>query len=84
MNRDDITRIIKSQKNSGALIDGVNEIVKQEIKQLESRFLGMILETLGASKLRNMLTRKGVMRAGKGVVRTGAGYNAVNRMGQDF
>ena len=27
------------------------------------RFLGLLLETLGASLLRNVLTRKGVMRA---------------------
>ena len=33
----------------------------------------MILETLGASKLRNMLTGKEVIKAGKGDVRAGAG-----------
>ena len=30
---DDIIRIIKSLENSGVLIDGVNEIVKQEWKK---------------------------------------------------
>lgn len=44
----------------------------------------MILETLGASKLRNMLTGKEVIKAGKGDVRAGAGCNAMNCMGQNF
>ena len=44
------------------LIDGVNETVKHEIKKQEGGFLGMLLGTLGASILGNMLTGKGAMR----------------------
>ena len=62
---DDIIRIIKSLENLGVLIDGVRETVKHEIKEKESGFLGMLLWTLGTSILGNMLTRKGVERAGK-------------------
>ena len=54
----DIIRIIKSLENSGVLLDGVNEAVKHEIKQQEGGFLGMLLGTLSASKLGNMLTGK--------------------------
>ena len=52
-----IVRIIKSLENSIALIDGVSETVQKEIKK-EDTFLGMLLETLGTSILRNMLTAK--------------------------
>ena len=65
-----IVRIIKSLENSIALIDGVSETVQKEIKK-EDTFLGMLLETLGTSILRNMLTGKGVIRAGEGVLRAG-------------
>ena len=68
---DDIIRMIKLQENSGALIDGVSETVKHEIKKQEGGFLGMLLGTSGVLILRNMLTGKGVMRAGKRVVRAG-------------
>ena len=40
----------------------------------------MLLETLGASMLGNMLSGKGVMRPGKGVVRAGKGYNNMDLM----
>ena len=61
----DIIRIVKSLANSGLLIDGVNETVKQEIKKQEGGVFGMLLETLGASMLGNMLTGKGVLRPGR-------------------
>lgn len=38
---------------------------------------------LGASKLGNMLTGKGVKRAGKGVARTEAIYNNKGHMGKN-
>ena len=44
----------------------------------------MLLGTLGASVLRNMLTGKGIMRAGHVVVRAETGYNATIHMGQIF
>ena len=40
----------------------------------------MLLETLGASMLGNMLSGKGVMRPGKGVVRAEKGYNSMDLM----
>ena len=59
------------------MIDGVKEIVKREMKQQESGFLGMLLGNLGAAVLRNMLIWKGVMR-------TWIGYNNMNHMDQKF
>ena len=63
---DDIIRIIKSLENSCVLLDGVGETVKHEVKKQEGGFFGMLLGTLGASVLGNMLTRKRVMRARTG------------------
>ena len=40
----------------------------------------MLLETLGASMLGDMLSRRGVLRAGKGVVRARRGYNNMDKI----
>ena len=51
MNEDmnDVIRILKSLENLGALIVGVSELAKHDIKKQEIEFLGMLLGTLGAS-----------------------------------
>ena len=61
-----IIRIVKSLENSGVFVDEVSETVKHKIKKPEGGFLGMLLGTLGASVLGNMLTGKVVMRAERG------------------
>ena len=81
---DDTNNVIKSLEHSAVLIDGVSETVKHEIKKQESGFLGMLLATLGASKLGNMLIGKGVMVPGKGVVRAGRGHNNINHLDKNF
>ena len=54
---------------------GVSETIENEIKEQRGGFLSMLLGTLGASLLGNLLTGKGIIRAGegKGVVRAGEG-----------
>ena len=71
----DIIKIVKSLEYSGLLIKGVTETVRNEIKEQKRGFLGMLLGTLGASLLGNLLTRRVVNRAGKGrgINRTGEG-----------
>ena len=45
--RDDFIKIIKSSEDSGVLIDGVTQIVKDEIKQKqEGGFLGALSASL--------------------------------------
>ena len=44
----------------------------------------MLLGTLGASLLGNILKEKDVMRAGKGAVRAGIGYNNMDHMDKKF
>ena len=63
---DDTIEIIISLENSGILIDGVYETVKNQIKEENSGFRGMLLGTLIASILGNMLIGKDVIRALKG------------------
>ena len=63
---DDIIKTIKLIEDSSVLIEEASETVKHKIKKQEGRFFSMILGTLGASILGNMLTGKGVLRAGRG------------------
>ena len=48
---DDITKIVKSLKDSGLLIKGVIETIKNEARKQRSGFLDKLLDTLGASFL---------------------------------
>ena len=65
----DITKIIKELENSDTLLKGVSKTIENEIKEQRGGFLSMLLGTLGASLLGNLLTGKGIMRAGDGIVR---------------
>ena len=62
----DIIKIVKSLEDSGLLLKGVTETFQNEVKKQKVGFLGMLLGTLGASLLGNLLTSKGIYRAGKG------------------
>ena len=52
---------------------GVSETTKNEAKEQKVRFLGILIGTLGASILRNLLTDKGKVRADKGTIRADEG-----------
>ena len=67
----DIMKIIKSLEESGLLIKDVSETIKNEGKEQKGEFLGMLLDTLGASLLGNLLTGKSTIRAGEGTIRAG-------------
>ena len=70
-------KIVKSLEESGLLIEFVSETIKNEAKKQE----GMLLGTLGASLLGNLLKGKGVKQpkilgqevitAGEDTIRTG-------------
>ena len=55
----DIMKIVKSLKESGLLIKGISEGIRTGVKEQKGGFLGMLLGTLGASLLGNLLTGKG-------------------------
>ena len=80
---EDIIRISKFLEDSGLLLKGVTEAVQKELKKQKGGFLSMLLGTLGASLLGNLLTGKGVNKKGKGINRAGegivrAGYGNIN------
>ena len=60
----DIMKIVKALKDSNILLKGVTKTIKNETKERKQGFLGMLLGTLGASLLLNMLAEKGTVRAG--------------------
>ena len=66
---EDIMKIVKSLEDSGLLIKGISEKIQNEAKKQKGGFPGMLLGTLGASLLGNILTGKGVNRAGDGTIR---------------
>ena len=72
----DIMKIIKALENSGILLKGITKTIENETKEQRGGFLSMLLGTLGASLLGNLLTdRKGIVRAGEGIVRVGEESN---------
>ena len=83
----DIIKIVKSLEDSSLLLKGVTETVQNEVKEQKGGFLSMLLGMLGASLLGDILTGrgiyragkgKGINRAGKGIVRTGYGDNKMD------
>ena len=71
----DIIKIIKSLEDFGLLLKGVTETVQNEVKEQKGGFLSMLVGTLGASLLGNLLTGKGAIATskGRGVFRAGKG-----------
>ena len=73
----DISNIVKSLEDSGVLLKGVSETIQHEAKEQRRGFLGILLGTLGASLLGDILSKglsgKGVIRAGEGTIRVGYG-----------
>ena len=77
----DIMKITQSLEDSNILLKGVTNTIKNETKEQKGGFLSMLLGTLGASLLGNLLSGKEIVRAGsghpsekgKGIVRAGSG-----------
>ena len=69
----DIIKIVKSLEDSGLLFKGVSETIQNEAKEQKERFFRMLLGTLGANLLGNILADPGINRAGEGVIRAGYG-----------
>ena len=69
----DIIKIVKSLEDSGLLLKGVTESVQNEVKEQKGGFLSMLLGTLGASLLGNILAGQGINKFGEGVIRAGYG-----------
>ena len=78
----ELMKIVQALEDCNILLKGVTKTVKNETKKQKGGLFSMLLDTLGASLLGNMLTGKGIVRAGygnekgKGMLRAGYG----NRM----
>ena len=84
---EDLIKIIKSLEDSCLLLKGLTGTVQNEVKEQKGGFLGMLLGTLGASWLGNLLTGKGAIatsqgrlinKKGKSVIRAGYGNNKMD------
>ena len=75
----DIIKIVQALEDPNILLKGVTKTMKNETKEQKGGFLSMLVGTLGAILLGNLLARKGIVRAGlenkkrKGIVRAGSG-----------
>ena len=82
----DIMKITNALEKSGILLSSVGKTIENKVKEQKGGFLSMLLGTLGASLLGNLLTggkeimRAGevIMRAGKGIMRAGEGVKKKN------
>ena len=68
-----IMKIIESLEDFSLLPEGVSETIQNEAKEQRGGFLSMLLGTLAASLLGNILAGWGINRAGEGVIRDGYG-----------
>ena len=89
----DIMKIIKALENSGISLKGVSKAIKNETKEQKGGFLSMLLGTLRASLLGNLLTGgkgsvasrakcEGIMRAGEGSVASRTEGDGIVRAGE--
>ena len=73
----DIMKIAQAFEDSSVLLKGVTKTSKNKTKEQKREFLGMLLGTLGASLLGDLLTKslsgKRTIRAVEGFLRTGKG-----------
>ena len=62
----DIIKIVQALEDSNILLKGFTKTIKNETKEQKEGFLSMLLGTLGASLLGNMVAGKGIVKAGAG------------------
>ena len=73
----DIMKIVQALEDSNILLKCVTKTIKNETREQKGGFLSMLLGTLGASLLDDLLTKnisgKGTVRGGEGFLRAGEG-----------
>ena len=60
----DIIKIVQALEDSNILLKGFTKTIKNDTKEQKGGFLGMLLDTLGACLLGNMLAEKGIVGVG--------------------
>ena len=69
-----ILKTVNSLEESGLLIKNVTKAIKKEAKEQSGIFLGMLLGSLGACLLRNLLTVKRINRAYEDTITAGLDF----------
>ena len=73
----DIMKIVQALEDSNILLKCVTKTIKNETREQKGGFLSILLGTLGASLLDDLLTKnvsgKGTVRGGEGFLRAGEG-----------
>ena len=62
----DMIKIVQALEDSNILLKAVTKTINNETKEQKGGFLSMLLGTVGASLLGNLLAGKGIARAGSG------------------
>ena len=75
----DIIEIVNSLEGSSLLPEGVSKTIQNKAKEQRGGFLSILLGTLGANLLGNILAGKGINRAGDGVIRNKKGQEATKK-----
>ena len=71
---ENVMKIVKLLEESGLLIKGSNETIKNETNEQKGGFPSMLLGTLAASLLGSALTGRGVIRASEGTITAGENF----------
>ena len=69
----DLIKTVTALEEHDILLKGITKTIENETKERKGCFLSMLLGTLSASLLGNLLTGKGMYRIGQGMYRTGYG-----------
>ena len=70
--------IVQVLEDSNILLNRVTKTIEKESKEQKGGFLSMLLGTLGASVLGNLLSGKGIVRAGYGHPSSSASQNKMD------
>ena len=66
-------KIVKYLEDSGILLKGASKTIQNAAKEQKGGLLSILLDTLGATVLGNILTSKGINRVGEGIIRASYG-----------
>ena len=72
-------KIVQALEDFNILLKGIAKAIENETKEEKEGFLGMLLGTLGAGFLENMLTGKRILRGGYGNIQGKGILRAVYR-----
>ena len=71
--------LLKQLNSYDLILKGVRETIQNEAKEKKGGFLSMLLGTLGARLVGNILAGKGINREGQGIIRAGYGSSIENK-----